>query len=594
MPEISPASAGEPATRPAKEAGTRGRAPYPGLAAALARDAAQKARRKAEDTACATAAYRLLLRGPLPDRLATYPDALAPASLERAQDILRGRFALASGTVDVRDSSPFDVAGLPAWRAELHRFEWLAHLEKAGGPTAAYVARALTEDWLDRYERFEAFAWRPEILGPRVVAWAAHFRFLNTSNDLLFRSRLMKALAEQTRHLERYARTAPPGLALLESACALCVMSALLPEGEKRPRRAAEALGEALNSGLLDDGGIVTRAPHEQALAVAALARARHALDDVHRPQLPDLAPALDAARACLRRLLHADGKLACFNGASEGDEAWLAELAEGHAPETGPARPANWGYARLSAASSLALFDCGGPPPGPHASEAHAGPLAFEFSHGSARIVVNGGTARARGAEWLDAARRTAAHATLQLNDQDAGSLLSGVAGTRLGPLLYGGSAHGSLEAGTEGLWAEGTHDLYRRGFGAVHDRRLFLSATGDDLRGEDRLTFSARRTWCEAVIRFPLHPDCKATLAQSGDSVLIVPHNAVAWRFRTDLAGPDEKLTLEPHAYMGGETVRNAQAIVIRAMPAGREWTARWAFKIEAPYKRARRRLV
>ena len=43
-----------------------------------------------------------------------------------------------------------------------------------------------------------------------------------------------------------------------------------------------------------------------------------------------------------------------------------------------------------------------------------------------------------------------------------------------------------------------------------------------------------------------------------------------------------------------MGGETVRNAQAIVIRAMPAGREWTARWAFKIEAPYKRARRRLV
>ncbi|MCC6917640.1 MAG: heparinase II/III family protein [Alphaproteobacteria bacterium] len=594
MPETSPTSAGEPAVRPAAGTGPRGRAPYPGLAAALARDAALKARRKAEDTACGTAAYRLLLRGPLPDRLALHPDALTPASLERAQDILRGRFALASGIVDVRDCSPFDAPGPDAWRAEIHRFEWLAHLEKAGGATAAYVGRALTEDWLDRHERFDAFAWRPEILGPRLVAWAAHFRFLNASNDLVFRSRLMKALAEQARHLERYARTAPPGLALLEAASALCVMSAALPEGEKRPLRAVEALREALNSGLLDDGGIVTRAPHEQALAVAALARAQRALADARRPQPPDLAAALEAARTCLGRLMHGDGRLACFNGSGEGDEPWLAELRDAAASETGPARPANWGYARLSAASALVLFDCGGPPPGPHAAEAHAGPLAFELSHRSARIVVNGGTARARGVEWREAARRTAAHATLQLNDQDAGSLLSGAAGARLGPLLYGGRAQGSLEMGAEGQWAEGTHDLYRRSFGAVHRRRLFLNATGDDLRGEDRLTFPAQRVWCEAVIRFPLHPDCKATLAQSGDSVLIVPHDGEAWRFRTELVGLNEKLALEPHAYMGGETVRTAQAIVIRAMPAGREWTMRWAFKIEAPYKRTRRRLV
>ena len=156
MPAISPASAAE-AAAPARAApaGVR-RPPYPGLAAALARDTAMRARQKAEDTACASAAYRLLLRGPLPGRFAVQPEALVPVSLERAQDLLRGRFSLPSGAVDVRERSPFDTEGPDAWRAELHRFEWLAHLEKAGGGTAAAVARALTEDWLDRYDSFES------------------------------------------------------------------------------------------------------------------------------------------------------------------------------------------------------------------------------------------------------------------------------------------------------------------------------------------------------------------------------------------------------------------------------------------------------
>jgi uncharacterized heparinase superfamily protein len=593
MPAISPASAAE-AALPAQAAPIAARRPaYPAALATLARDAAIKARRKAEDAACASPAYRLLLRGPLPDRFAIQPDPLTPASLERAQDLLRGRFALPSGVVDVRDRSPFDTPGPQAWRAELHRFEWLAHLEKAGGGTAVAVARALTEDWLDRFERFEPFAWSSEILGPRLVAWAAHFRMLNAAGDLLFRSRLLKAAGEQARHLERYARHAPHGLPQIEAACALLVMAAAIPERPRRMERADAALRIALTTALLDDGGIASRSPREQAFAVAALARARGAVEDAGLPSPPMLAPALAAARACLARVMHGDGRLGCFNGAAEGDENWLADLTD-EGPAAASAAPGPWGYALLATPNGArVILDCGGPPAGEHAIGSHAAPLAFEFSQGPARIVVNGGSARARGTDWIEAARHTVAHATLQLGGQDAGAFLSGSRGARLGPRHYGGQVRGRLELADAGQWAEGEHDLYQTGFAAMHRRRLFLSAAGDDFRGEDRLSFGARRPWAEAVIRFPLHPDCRATLAQSGDSVLIVPHGAEGWRFRTELA-PNERLSLEPHIYMGGETVRNTQAIVIRATPAGREWTIRWAFKIEAPYKRSRRRLV
>src|SRR3546814_19124491 len=38
--------------------------------------------------------------------------------------------------------------------------------------------------------------------------------------------------------------------------------------------------------------------------------------------------------------------------------------------------------------------------------------------------------------------------------------------------------------------IWLETSHDGYLPVFGLTHHRRLFLSASGDDLRGEDRFT--------------------------------------------------------------------------------------------------------
>ena len=100
--------------------------------------------------------------------------------------------------------------------------------------------------------------------------------------------------------------------------------------------------------------------------------------------------------------------------------------------------------------------------------------------------------------------------------------------------------------------------------------------------------------RGGAEIAIRFPLHPDCRATLAQSGDSVLIVPPTGEPWRFRASLSGTGERLALEPALYMGGETVRKTEAITVRSALSGAGQTMRWAFHREVPHLRPRRRLV
>lgn len=599
MPEISQVSAVEIAAAPARPAPARApsaaRPSYPGLIAALARNASVRARQRLADALFETAPYRLTLRGPLTDRLAVVPDMLVPATLEQAQDILRGRFSLPSGVIDVRDASPFDMEVAPRLQAELHRFEWLAHLEKAGGKTAAFVARALTEDWLDRFRHYKPLPWRPDILGPRVVAWAAHFRFLTSSNDLVFRSRLLRAMSEQTRHLQRaLPLTDEEGLARIEAAASLLTMAAVLPDTERRRDKAIEGLRLAVEAGVLPDGGLVTRCLRDQGRAVALLTTASRALADAHLPEPPFLASRLAAMRNALSMMRHGDGRLACFNGTAEDHASWLDDVLDGQPPPEGPRFAPSWGYARLVGDTTTVLFDCGGPPPGSHAVGAHRAPLSFEFSRGETRIVVNGGVAWRRGGDWPDAARHTAAHATLQIGDVDAGTLLEGFAARELGPRLYGGRVGGSLEAADEGLRAEGVHDLYLPRFGVTHRRRLFLDTTGEDLRGEDRLVRSVNRGRLDVALRFPLHPDCKAAIAQGGDSVLITPPASEAWRFRVDLTSADQTLALEPAIYMGGEVVRHTQAIVLYATPIGNDWTARWAIKLENPYRRSRRRLV
>jgi len=566
---------------------------YPGLAAALARDAAERLKDAARAKFYRTAVARLGLAGPLPAHLAVTPDALSSATLAGAQDILRGVFSLPSGRLTVRGQSPFDADAPEEVRIDLHRFQWLSHLEKGGGRTAKGVARALTEDWLDRFERWHPLIWRADVLGPRVVAWAAHFRFLTFDNDLLFRSRLMKAMAEETRHLARSGAETPEGLPRLAAAAALVVMSAVLPDVVKRPERAYDALRRAIAGAFTADVGVVTRNPADQAEAVAALAQIARSLADARLPAPPGLEAALALAEARLAMLHVGDGGLACFQGSDEGDRTLLAELSGG-TRAIGPAFAPNMGFARLTGGESVLIFDCGSPPPGPHASEAHAAPLAFEFAHGEQRMIVNGGVARRRGEEWIAAARRTADHATLQIGEADAGALLTGNPAKRLGAQLYGGHVTGDAAFSEEGCWAEGRHDFWAPRFGAIHSRRLFLDPDGEDLRGEDILTRKAPRGALEAVVRFPLHPDCRATLAQGADSVIVAQPGGATWRFRMATEPSGAVISLEDAVYMGGEAVRRTQAITVRATVVGPSWTLRWALKTETPGHRPRQRLV
>jgi uncharacterized heparinase superfamily protein len=118
---------------------------------------------------------------------------------------------------------------------------------------------------------------------------------------------------------------------------------------------------------------------------------------------------------------------------------------------------------------------------------------------------------------------------------------------------------------------WLELSHDGYRRPFGAVHHRRLYMSETGEDIRGEDSIEASTGQGY---TVRFHLHPSVDASLQQDGEAALLRLPSGAGWRLRAD----GTHMTLEESIYLGAGTLRRGEQIVLNGYADGPQ-QMKWA---------------
>ena len=119
------------------------------------------------------------------------------------------------------------------------------------------------------------------------------------------------------------------------------------------------------------------------------------------------------------------------------------------------------------------------------------------------------------------------------------------------------------------------------------MHERRLFLDAGVDELRGEDRLAPAAGVRHAAATpyaARFHLHPDVEPALARDHRSVLLTGPSGRGWWFRNDAAD----VSLEPSAHFQGGAPRRTQQIVLRGSARG-EAGSRIRWKVSPAEERA-----
>lgn len=487
-----------------------------------------------------------------------------PGDAVRGAKLMRGEFVWAGVSRKAAGAGWTGGAGGEILSAQLNGFSWLRDLRVIGDPEARVRTRALIEDWFEHAEA-APLAIRPDITGARITAWLAHFDFFAASADDEFRNALMGKIIADARVLAAALPAEERDGRALTALKGLIAASVALPEHADYLTRGLRFLPQEIGRQVLEDGGHIERSPAAHLAALRDLIEIRAMLQAGGAAVPGELGGAIDRMAAAMRTLCHGGGLLSLFNGSRDEPARSVDQvLAQAGRAVRSPQRLQRMGFERLAAGRSVLIMDTGVPAAPGCDRLAHAGTLSFELSVDRDRLIVNCGAAPPGHGAWADAARATAAHSTLVIADTSSSELKPGGLGRRPAKVAV------ERQEANGAHWLDVSHDGWRRVFGAVHRRRIYMSESGEDIRGEDVVDAPSGQPF---AIRFHLHPSVIASVQQDGEGVLLRLTSG-GWRLRAEGA----RLALEESIFLAGAEPRRAEQVVLSGDADGPQ-VVKWA---------------
>jgi len=532
-----------------------------------------------------SALHRIRLRGRFPLKLLAVPVDPIPGDVAAGERILRGRLLYAGYNAPARTAHFADPQAPAAWRDWAHSFVWLRDLAAAADrPAGAAVAEPLVARWLADHHDFDGVAWRPDLLALRLMSWTAYAPYILSSPDLVYRSAVLNALARWGRHLDRAIDRVPDGPARVTAASGLIVAALIIPGVEARLVRAEGLLERALDAVVLPDGGTADRSPMTQLRLLEHLLFLQASYAARGRKPAAVVVAGFERLVPALKSIVMGDGGVGAWHGGGAVRPARIDHAVARSGIMPRPSRSTSFaGYQRLAAGKTLIVVDAAPPPQARAADAAHAGTLAFELSDGTNRLVVNCGGS-SPGAplppELAAALRTTAAHSTLVLADSNSTRIRpDGALGKGVEEVIV------NRQESEEGIWLDLAHDGYVRRFGVIHRRRLFLSANGGDLRGEDLIEpvpgRRLRRRGARAGfdVRFHLGPGIEVTPTADGQAALLKLADGRVWqvRARGGALTVDDSVWIDPD----GVPRTTRQLVISGTTTAAGAASVNWSFK-------------
>lgn len=521
-----------------------------------------------------------------PQRLLIAPQDIRTSDPTIAADIGAGYFVFGGKAIDAAGRSPFGIeAESDGWVRQLASFGWLRHLRAADSADVRSQGRTLVDDFIRVHAKASSHpAWEAPVVARRVLSWLSQSPVVLEGADRSFYNRFLASLLRQRLLLERQVADELVGTDRLLAAIALAAVGLCFEDDVRTQKRGSDALAAEISRQVLPDGGHVGRNPQmliDLLLDLLPLRQA-YAARGIQAPTA--VLNAIDRMIPMLRLFRHGDGNLALFNGMGATAPELVATILSYDDARAQPLTNARQsGYQRVEAANNTILIvDSGPAPPRNFSKRAHAGCLSFELSTGAHRLVVNCGKPESDRPEAREAARTTAAHSTLVIDDASSCRFAGGIgfAGWLDGDVLSG-PRDVTVErmVGEESTTLLLSHDGYARRFGTLHHRTLDLAADGSRLSGRDSVAATPGRRGGSNLayaIRFHLHPSVRVEADTDRSALRLHLPNGDVWRFEADLAALVEPSIL--FAAAGGPRATTQIRLATRVSEATE---VRWCFR-------------
>ena len=455
-----------------------------------------------------------------------------------------------------------------------HNFGWLRDVRDYGGAAGRTLARTHIENWCKAHTKWQEHLYRPDRLGTRLSHLFFTLSWFGESASDDFQKLLLESLSFQTKALSLDWQRLDDVSQQIPALKGLFIAQVMLRKDDKDLGALQDMILQKAKSLLYPDWGHKSRAPERHLQLLRHLVEVRQAsllVDNAPSPPLDEMITHMGNLTKLWR---HNNGEFAHFQGAGKTSAAEIDDVLKRCGPrgKITPQAPHS-GFLRLSAARNTLIMDAGTPPVKAASDDLScASTLAFEFSSGNARFIVGAGQYAADN-RLAQALCKTAAHSALTLDGIDSSDLEAG----RLAEIK-------DVEAGPAdgGMLVVGTHNGYQKSHGILHHRHIYLTSTGHNLRGADKLEYTGDpgEIPSNAEIRFHLHPKVSAAMLNDSRVLLKIQGQKAGWIFKST----GGQAQLEPSLYFDNGRRVSCQQIVLRVglsqIRSVGEIETRWAF--------------
>jgi uncharacterized heparinase superfamily protein len=444
-------------------------------------------------------------------------------ALRRASMTGPARFLVLNRTVELDGSKGWNDPDME--KLNLYNLHYFDDLNAVDAGKRVDWHYALIERWISENPPAEGVGWDPYPLSLRMVNW---IKWAQSGNRLS--SAALHSLAIQARYLARRLEFYLLGNHLFANAKAL-VFAGCLFEGDEAAvwrQLGMDILSREIPEQLLADGGHFERSTMYHSLALDDMLDLVNLLNaypdafDKWSEIVSEWSGLVANMTRWLAAMCHPDGDISFFNDAATGIAPAPGELFSyadrlGIRHEDQMSDRVVWlkasGYIRVQRGDAVLIADVAPIGPDYLPAHAHADTLSFELSVGGKRLVVNSGTSRYGLGKQREYERSTAAHSTMEINNESSSEVW---AGFRVGRRAYPFDV--AIEESVGGVIISAAHTGYRRLPGhPVHRRQWALGnqslEVSDSIEGD--------YSW--AVARYFLHPDTEIRTDLGRDSAVL-----------------------------------------------------------------------
>jgi uncharacterized heparinase superfamily protein len=391
------------------------------------------------------------------------------------------------------------------WLYNLHYFDDLN--------SSTYLSREqvhfdFIERWIEQNPACIGNGWEPYPISLRLVNWVKWF---SKQGDI--EQKYLSCMLQQAQALSQQIEYHILGNHLFANAKALTFVGCFISNGqaEKYLELGLKLLDREIPEQFLADGGHFELSPmyHEILLwdLLELIDLAVTSQNDKLLKRLPYWRKVATQALAWLKTMIHPDGEVSFFNDSAIGIAATPTQVFEyarslkldliDNLPNLITHKES--GYSRISTPLYSLIIDHANVGPDYLPGHAHADTLSFELSVGTERVFVNSGTSLYGVSKERLRQRKTAAHNTVVVDDEDSSEVWSGF---RVARRAYSKLLEVSQNA--DEIFLEAQHDGYKRLKGKVIHTRAF-TAGENKVQIKDQLSGQVS----QACAFFHIHPD-------------------------------------------------------------------------------------